>query len=712
MRPLIALLAAAVGLGAAPSAAHAAPIVARQGPATARVDQFLSATLASATPTTRLRVIIDASDPTHAEHAATSSGLRILDRFDGIGSLVAIGAPGAIVRAAHAPGVVLVEGDAPLAFTGVTSPRTTRSEDVRTGIVGTTHGTPSTRPAFDGSGVSIAVVDSGIDGTHPYFQVGAKSKVVRNIKLACPAVCEDLTDGSPAFNASADRAINDAQFVDVTAANDTDSPSAGGHGTHVAGIAAGVPRSTADGRALHGSATGAKLVGVSVGAGLSLIGADSGLAWVLRHHREPCGKGVPTTACPPIKVVNNSYGPVCCSSSTPKRFADVKDSATVRIQRALVHQGVTMVWAAGNGDEATGDGGNGTDTRTNAYSQDPTPGVLSVANYDDGGVANRDNALDPSSSRGLLTEPSTWPKISAPGSLITSACRPYLTICGSGLDAGDPNYNTISGTSMASPQVAGIVAQMIQAKRSITPAQIQAALVSTAHKFGDAASYRALSPAAPAVTSSFDKGAGLVDTAAAVARILGVGAPPYPSSSCGPAEPPIDSGSRHATGVVVDPAPAPNQPSLDIRSATAEYRPTGAALVLRIHVADLSKSPPVGSLGEYFRFDFPYGNGHYEAVADRRAGRAARFFVGTVGLATSSSAPVRGAFGVGGDRNQIEIVIPTATMRSTFKEAPITPGTMIAGMKVLAQRDIGLITATADQVGQHCSYALRPTDAP
>ena len=126
------------------------------------------------------------------------------------------------------------------------------------------------------------------------------------------------------------------------------------------------------------------------------------------------------------------------------------------------------------------------------------------------------------SSRGAAADPSTWPDVSAPGEAITSSCRPYLVICGTGLDFRNGpglldigTFNTISGTSMAAPHVAGIVAQLFQADPTATPAEIEEALKVSAHKFTDGAAYRAGSLG----TTSYDKGHGLVDVVAAVAAL-------------------------------------------------------------------------------------------------------------------------------------------------------------------------------------------------
>ena len=121
---------------------------------------------------------------------------------------------------------------------------------------------------------------------------------------------------------------------------DTDTVSGGGHGTHVSGIVAGRPTTLPGGGELRGAAPGASVVSISTGAVLLIVGADSALNWVLENHEAPCGAGVPAAECPPIKVTNNSYGPTGGGEFDP-------NSATVKLQRALVEEGVVTVWAAG-----------------------------------------------------------------------------------------------------------------------------------------------------------------------------------------------------------------------------------------------------------------------------------------------------------------------------------------------------------------------------
>lgn len=276
------------------------------------------------------------------------------------------------------------------------------------------------------------MIDSGIDPTHPAFTGG---KVVRNLKAVC------LIESN----------IDTGCVIDVPPGTDTDTLSAGGHGTHVNGIAAGNALTLTDGTEVSGAAPGAKLVSISTGAALLIIGADTALNWVLENHADPC------VGCPPIEVVNNSYGPAGGGEFD-------ENSATVKLQRALAEDGVVTVWAAGN------DAGDGSETLTNPPGQDPTGGVLSVASYFDENSGTRDGLVSEYSSRGNETDSSTWPDISAPGEEIVSACRPYLLVCSTGLmpqngpgplDIG--TYNTISGTSMAAPHISGIVAQLFQA---------------------------------------------------------------------------------------------------------------------------------------------------------------------------------------------------------------------------------------------------------
>jgi subtilisin family serine protease len=464
--------------------AQAAP----SAPVLAPVQDFLAdrlGTLAAAAPTT---VLVHGTDIAAARAAIDVTGMGTVTEFERIGVVVASGTAGQVEATRSQPGVTYLEGNTPIAFFDETSNVATGGAAAMSTLTGA-----DGRP-LDGSGVSVAVIDSGVDPTHPYLQdADGGSAVVANLKSVCLDESTQSTDC----------------VLRVPGTLDTDTISGGGHGTHVNGIVAGRPTTLSDGTSLAGAAPGASLVSISTGAVLLIVGADSALNWVLENHDHPCGAGVPASTCPPIKVTNNSYGPSGGGEFDP-------NSATVKLQRALAADGVVTVWAAGN------DGGDGSGSLTNPPGQDPTGGILSVASYFDQATGTRDGVVSDYSSRGDAGDPSTWPDLSAPGEDINSSCRPYLPVCSTGLtpmngpgplDIG--TFNTISGTSMAAPHIAGIVAQLFQAEPTATPAEIEAALKGTAYRYTDGAAYTT----AGGYPTSYDKGTGLVDVVAAVERL-------------------------------------------------------------------------------------------------------------------------------------------------------------------------------------------------
>ena len=475
------LVSGALATASTASAAPAAP-----------VQDWLQQRLAAAAPTEVLRVYVHADSAADARGAAERSGLRLVEVFDKVGVAVAQGTPAQVKRAAKQRAVTYLEGDRPVVPLLDTSNEATRGEEA----VATVNGPDGSD--LDGSGISIAIIDSGIDGTHPFFrEADGSSKVVRNLKSHCIGL--EFTDPNLCF-------------TDVPG-NDSDTGSLGGHGTHVAGIAAGVPTTLVDGTQLQGAAPGAKLIGLSVGQLISVYGGNTGLNWVLENHRAPCGAGVSATECPPIKVTNNSYGQPGGSDFDP-------NSTAVKLQRALLAEGVVTAWAAGNDD---GDGSGETQT-TNGPGMDPTPGILMVASYDDLGTGTRDGVVSDFSSRGTRGKYETYPDISAPGSNIQSACRAWLPVCSTGFaPASGPGpldvatFNTIGGTSMATPHIAGIVAQLFEANPAATPADVERALEVGAHKFTDGAPYET-DPRGNG-TTSFDKGHGLVDVIASLGQL-------------------------------------------------------------------------------------------------------------------------------------------------------------------------------------------------
>jgi subtilisin family serine protease len=491
--PLSALLALTLAAALALVAPAAAlDLRASVSGATAELDPALVDQLAAATAGAEVTVFVHATDVEAAKAAVLGADLAPITTWDRIGVAVGAGTPAQVTAVAAQPGVTYVEADQQLGFTMMTSHEATRGYEALETFADA-DGNP-----FDGSGVSIAVIDSGIDGTHPMFTMeDGSSKVRRNMKNVCGVVLSAQ--------------FRDDCFADVVF--DSDTISVGGHGTHVAGTAAGNAVVTSDGRELSGAAPGAELISLSVGAAVGLLDANSAMAWVLDHHENPCALNiVGPTECAPIRVTNHSYGPV---GDNPGKYDS--RSATARLQDELVAEGIAVVWAAGNS------GGDGTTSTTNPPAQSPTPGIFSVASFFDFDLGFRDGIVSSFSSRGEEADPTTYPDISAPGQNITSACRPYLAICLGGSRA-DLNYGTISGTSMAAPHIAGIVAVLLSADPTLTPGEVEQAIKSTAYQFEDGAPYDTVDPhttgpdGAPIMTS-FDKGAGLVDVVEALRAI-------------------------------------------------------------------------------------------------------------------------------------------------------------------------------------------------
>lgn len=387
--------------------------------------------------------------------ALTGVGATPGTRFDGAGAVAAVLGPAQLAALGADARVSGVEADRPLRYM-TAKPTIATGQDF-------VYGRP-VRDAWgrvvDGTGVGVAVIDTGIDATHPDLA----SRVVYNKKVVCNGgICG---------------------VADVQLPNTDDG---GGHGTHVAGIVGGTGAASAG--SYGGNARGAAIYGLSAGTGLSILTSSSALQWIIDNHDR---------VSPPIRVVNNSWG----SPPGPHNSNDI----TSKLTSQLVGAGVVVVWAAGN------DGGNGSSDMTSPQSKHAAPGSLSVANFDDRGTGTRDGRLDSSSSRGAASNASTWPDVSAPGANIMSTCRLTLPVCNAHLKPSlqYPNlYAELSGTSMAAPQVAGIVAQLLQANPGLSPADVEWVLERSAYKFSFGAPYSSDG-------SSLDKGFGLVDVVAAL----------------------------------------------------------------------------------------------------------------------------------------------------------------------------------------------------
>jgi serine protease AprX len=718
MRRVLAAAVAALILGAVAPIVSAA-VLTPSAPAEARLDEHLAARLADASAGDRLAVMVHGATRHLAVEAVHSAGLETVTVLESIGVPIAMGTPAQITSLLDEPGITFIEGNQKLSLHLDTAVKATRTDEARA------EGSPVAKPdgsPYTGAGQTIAIVDGGVDGTHPMFQrADGTSKVVRNIKIACANLPVRFND-DPTTEQEGDvwpelcppGATLDPLMVDVPN-NDSDTMSGGGHGTHVASIAAGLPVTDA-GRTIAGTAPGASLLAISVGFGPSIMSADMALDWIARNHADPCENG-DLVACPPITVVNNSYGPDGGGEFSP-------ESATTKITERLIAAGVTMVWANGNGELAdTGPqpGGTGSDNRSNPDGQNPLPGVISVANYDDAGIGTREGTLNPSSSRGHAERADTWPDLSAPGTDITAACRPYLAICSSA--ESDPNFGTIGGTSMAAPHVAGIVTVLKEANPALTPGEIELILERTAHEFEFGGDY-AEDPANPDSESSFDKGHGLLDVVEALAEATGVVAPaPAPSPVC--ASPVVTDPEGDATDVyVLTATPLPSEPQLDVLSAGLSWDATAAALTFSAQAADIAETNPEPSAGIVWDFAYSYGAVDYVLRASREADGTTYATLQESALPTNITLlrDLPATFDAAADT--VTVVVPNVLLAAA--DAPTyVPGTLLSGLTITTRRQVGgprneVSTATGtprslvlqtDSSPAGCSYRI-PGEAP
>jgi len=295
-----------------------------------------------------------------------------------------------------------------------------------------------------GAGVTIAILDTGIDATHESL--------------------DDLDDDPETVDP---KVIAFKDFV----GSQTDPYDDQGHGTHCAGIAAGTGGSASQ---FVGVAPGANLVGVKVldryGDG-TYSDVLAGFDWCIEN-KDVYG----------IKVISMSLGGGSNNDgTTPLGLAC----------DAAVDGGIVVCIAAGN------DG--------NATVGDPACAkkVITVGSVDD----NKMIAL--SSSRGPTVDGRIKPEVCAVGVSVVSA------------KAGG-GYATRSGTSMATPHVAGAAALILEYNPDLTPTRVRKILMDTATDCGS------LGP-------DNDYGWGVVNTTYAISRsidehdisVLHIGAPRY-----------------------------------------------------------------------------------------------------------------------------------------------------------------------------------------
>ncbi len=295
---------------------------------------------------------------------------------------------------------------------------------------------------FTGKGVTVGIIDSGCDGTHPDLA----DHITHNVTLLSPEYANQGSDPTIVVP------------VDQGPYNNTDLGS--GHGTHVAGI---IAADGTTGKDHLGVAPDAKLACFAIGAVITTTAVVTAFDYILA---QPGQLG--------IDVINNSWG----NSFRQYDPADPVNVAT----KAVANKGIVTVFSAGNS------GSEEAEASVSPFNQ--APWVLSVAagdlsrkrgEFSSNGLA-LDNGAPAAIGRGGHTVftgdriGNTQPDVMAPGVKISSSCDTTGTVIG----PCPPGENdTASGTSMSSPHVAGAAAVLLQANRNLTWRQVQMALTAT-----------------------------------------------------------------------------------------------------------------------------------------------------------------------------------------------------------------------------------------
>ncbi|MBA2423752.1 MAG: S8 family serine peptidase [Actinobacteria bacterium] len=282
-----------------------------------------------------------------------------------------------------------------------------------------------------GQGMKIGVIDTGVDSGHPFFDPAGYT-----MPAGFPKGQQRFTNAK--VIAARAFAPPGARYRNAALAFDEENSS---HGTHVAGIAAGNARTQASGRTVSGVAPRAY-----IGNYKALVGTDSGLS--------PNGNA-PEIVAAIEAAVRDGMDVLNLSIGQPE-LEPRRDVVALALDAAAA-AGVVSAVAAGNDFNDLGAGSVSSPANSERAI---TVGAVEVNGTTSRGIHAGFSSVGPTPISLRLK-----PDVAAPGVDILSS-----------VPAG---WSSFSGTSMASPHVAGAAALLVQRHPSWTVAQVKSALVQT-----------------------------------------------------------------------------------------------------------------------------------------------------------------------------------------------------------------------------------------
>lgn len=319
---------------------------------------------------------------------------------------------------------------------------------------------------YTGKGISIAVIDSGVDN-------GGRNPTQHHDSV--DDLDDDPSTNDPKFIAGVDFTEDESLFYPRDGSYDPDDTD--GHGTHVAGIAMGTGAGAGEG-AYRGVAPQARLVDLRI---MEVWGGNAGdsiaaIEWCIDHKNQFN-----------IRILSMSYGTIFGES-------DGTDEESMTVNNAA-DAGLIVVAAIGNdGDKRV----------TSPAAADKAIAVGSVDDHDT--IERSDDTLSTFSNTGPRQDDGDSDKM--------DELKPDVVAYGDSIMAPQANspsaYVAKSGTSMSTPHVSGVIALMLEANPYLTPEKVKEILRLSAEPRGGA-SYPNLDP-----QYNTDYGWGIVDAYKAI----------------------------------------------------------------------------------------------------------------------------------------------------------------------------------------------------